>query len=189
MARSPSLRDDELSDRLAEVFRSAGYGGASLGALSEAAGLRRASLYHRFPDGKVQMAEAVLERVERLFVHALRPMGEEPDVRTGITRSALLIGELYGGGLLSCVMDSMTLGGVPEPVRRRAAEIAEVWISTMADAATREGRAPASARAAAEDAFALMEGGLVHGRLFGDSGPFRRALTRLPDLLLDRRTD
>ncbi|MBB5953900.1 AcrR family transcriptional regulator [Saccharothrix tamanrassetensis] len=184
MARPPSVRDDDLSDRLAEVFREAGYEGASLGALSEAAGLRRASLYHRFPDGKVQMAEAVLERVERLFAHALQPMREDPDVRAGITRSARLIDGLYGGGLLSCVMDSMTLGGVPETVRQRAAEIAESWISTMADAARRGGRSRSAARTSAEDAFALVEGGLVHGRLFGDSGPFQRALTRLPDLLL-----
>ncbi|CCH32071.1 TetR/AcrR family transcriptional regulator [Actinosynnema sp. NPDC047251] len=186
MARPPSVRDDDLSDRLAEVFRTAGYEGASLGALSEAAGLRRASLYHRFPDGKAQMAEAVLERVERLFVEALAPLRDDPDPRAGITRSARLIGGLYGGGLLSCVMDSMTLGGVPEAVRRRAAGVAELWIGAMADAARRGGRSGEDARTAAEDAFALMEGGLVHGRLFGDSGPFRRALTRLPDLLLGR---
>ncbi len=184
MARPPSVLDDELYDRLAEVFRTAGYEGASLGALAEAARLRRASLYHRFPDGKAQMAEAVLDRVGRLFEQFLEPMRTDPDTRAGVVRSAERIGELYGGGLLSCVMDTLPLHGAPERVRRRAAEVAEMWVSTMADAARRGGRPEIEAREAAEDAFAWLEGGLVYGRLFGDGGPFQRALGRLPELLL-----
>nr|AFV52128.1 TetR-like transcriptional regulator [Streptoalloteichus sp. ATCC 53650] len=184
MARPPSVHDDELYDRLAEVFRTAGYEGASLNALAESAGLKRASLYHRFPDGKAQMAEAVLERVHRLFDGLLKPMRTDTDARAGVTRSAELISEFYGGGLLSCVLDTLPLSGAPERVRRRAGAVADVWISAMAEVARRAGRAEADARAVAEDAFAQVEGGLVYGRLFGDGGPFERALTRLPDLLL-----
>ncbi|RKT53754.1 TetR/AcrR family transcriptional regulator [Saccharothrix australiensis] len=184
MARPPSVHDDELYDRLAEVFRTAGYEGASLGALAESTGLKRASLYHRFPDGKAQMAEAVLGRVERLFDGLLEPMRTDPDVRAGIARSAARIAEFYGGGLLSCVLDTLPLSGAPDRVRLRAAAVADGWISAMADAARRGGRAEDDARSAAEDAFAQVEGGLVYGRLFGDGTPFRRALARLPDLLL-----
>ncbi|WP_309111232.1 TetR/AcrR family transcriptional regulator [Saccharothrix sp.] len=184
MPRPPSVQDDELFDRLAEVFRTTGYEGASLGALAESTGLKRASLYHRFPDGKAQMAEAVLERVERLFDELLVPMRTDPDPRAGVVRTAELFGEFYGGGLLSCVLDTLPLSGAPESVRRRAAQVAEVWVSAMADVARRGGRSVEEARAAAEDAFAAAEGGLVYGRLFGDGGPFRRALARWPDLLL-----
>jgi AcrR family transcriptional regulator len=178
------VSDDELYDRLAEVFRAAGFHGASLGELAKAAQLRRASLYHRFPGGKAQMAEAVLDRVERLYDELLEPMRTDPDARAGIARSARRIGEFYGGGVLSCVLDTLPLTGAPEGVRRKAARVAEVWISAMADVARRGGRPEAEARAAAEDAFALIEGGLVYGRLFGDGAPSRRALARLPDLLL-----
>ncbi|MEJ2858254.1 MULTISPECIES: TetR/AcrR family transcriptional regulator [unclassified Saccharothrix] len=184
MARPPTVHDDELYDRLAEVFRTTGYEGASLGALAESTGLKRASLYHRFPDGKAQMAEAVLARVERLFDELLEPLRTDPDPRSGIVRTAERISEFYGGGLLSCVLDTLPLSGAPDAVRQRAAQVAEVWISAMADAACRAGRAPEEARAAAEDAFAWAEGGLVYGRLFGDGGPFKRALDRMPDLLL-----
>lgn len=185
MARSRSVHDDELYDRLAEVFRTAGYEGASLAALAEGAQLRRASLYHRFPDGKAQMAEAVLGRVERLFDGLLEPMRTDPDARAGIARSAERIGEFYDGGALSCVLDTLPLSGAPEAVRRRAAKVAEVWVSAMADVARRGGRGEAEARAVAEDAFAWIEGGLVYCRLFGDGAPFQRALARLPELLLD----
>ena len=184
MARPPTVQDDELFDRLAGVFRVAGYEGASLGALAEAARLRRASLYHRFPGGKAQMAEAVLGRVERLFDWLLEPMRTDPDPRTGITGSAKRIGEFYGGGLLSCVLDTLALSGAPDGVRRKATAVAEVWIAAMADVARRGGRPAAQARAAAEDAFARIEGGLVYGRLFGRGEPFQRALAELPALLL-----
>jgi TetR/AcrR family transcriptional regulator, lmrAB and yxaGH operons repressor len=54
----------------------------------------------------------------------------------------------------------------------------------MADAARRAGRLAAQARAATEDAFARVEGGLVSGRLFADGVPFQRALSALPGQLL-----
>jgi TetR/AcrR family transcriptional repressor of lmrAB and yxaGH operons len=77
------------------------------------------------------------------------------------------------------------LSGAPDGVRRKAAGVAEMWIAAMADAARRGGRPAGTARAAAEDAFARIEGGLVYGRLFGRGEPFQRALAELPALLLD----
>src|SRR5436309_2266252 len=85
-ATSP-VPNEELFDRLARVFRVAGFEGASLGALADGAGLQRASLYHRFPDGKVQMAEAVMGRVRALFTRALEPMTGDPDVTAGVVES------------------------------------------------------------------------------------------------------
>jgi AcrR family transcriptional regulator len=184
MARPPTVRDDDLYDRLAGVFRVAGYEGASLGALAEATGLQRASLYHRFPNGKVQMAEAVLEHVRRSFERLLEPMRTAQDPRTGIAESAARIGEFYGGGTLSCVMDTLPMSGAPDSVRSKAAEVADLWISTMADTAQRGGRPADEAHAAAQDAFVRVLGGLVYGRLFDIREPFQRALAQLPDLLL-----
>ncbi|HEX4251546.1 MAG TPA: TetR/AcrR family transcriptional regulator, partial [Pseudonocardia sp.] len=88
MPRPQSVQDDELLVRLAEVFRRTGFEGASLGALAEAAQLRRASLYHRFPDGKAQMAEVVLGRVEVLLGEVLEPMRDTPDVTEGVAETA-----------------------------------------------------------------------------------------------------
>lgn len=52
----------EILDRLFVVFRDRGYEGSSLADLSQATGLGKSSLYHHFPRGKEQMAEAVLEQ-------------------------------------------------------------------------------------------------------------------------------
>lgn len=188
MPRPQSVPDDELYDRLAEVFRVAGFEGASLSDLAQTAQLRRASLYHRFPQGKAQMAEAVLGRVERLFRWAVEPMSEpmstERDLTTGIVMAAERISSLYGGGVLPCVMDTLSLSGTPDAVRAKATAVAELWVSAMATAAQRAGQPATEARRRAEDAFARIEGGLVFGRLFGDASAFERALAELPRQLL-----
>ena len=66
---------DDLIDRLLEVFRTVGYDGATLSKLSQATGLQRASLYHRFPGGKKAMAAAVLAHAGAwLDTHVLAPL-------------------------------------------------------------------------------------------------------------------
>jgi AcrR family transcriptional regulator len=184
MPRPQTVSDDELFDRLAQVFRVAGFEGASLGALAEGAGLRRASLYHRFPDGKVQMAEAVMGRVGGHFARAVEPMVNDADVAAGIVESARRISEIYADGELPCVLDTLTLSGAPEAVRASAAEITAGWIDAMATAAERGGADPDAARLAAEEAFIRIEGSLVLARLHGDTTAFRRAMAGLPRMLL-----
>ncbi|GAA5135884.1 TetR/AcrR family transcriptional regulator [Pseudonocardia adelaidensis] len=184
MPRPQTVPDDELFDRLAEVFRVAGFEGASLGALADGARLQRASLYHRFPDGKVQMAEAVMGRVRERFTRALEPMTSDPDVTAGVVESGRRISAIYADGTLPCVLDTLTLSGAPESVRASAAEITAAWIDAMAAAGGRGGASPDAARAAAEDAFVRIEGSLVLARLRGDPTAFRRAITELPQMLL-----
>jgi TetR/AcrR family transcriptional regulator, lmrAB and yxaGH operons repressor len=184
MPRPQTVSDDELFDRLAQVFRVAGFEGASLGALAEGARLRRASLYHRFPDGKTQMAEAVMGWVSGRFARAVEPMTSDPDVAAGIAESARRISEIYADGLLPCVLDTLTLSGAPDSIRASAAEITTAWIDAMAVAAERGGADAAAARRAAEDAFVRIEGSLVLARLRGDPTAFRRAIAQLPQMLL-----
>jgi TetR/AcrR family transcriptional repressor of lmrAB and yxaGH operons len=178
------VSDDELFDRLAHVFRVAGFEGASLGALADGARLQRASLYHRFPGGKAQMAEAVMGWVRERFARALDPMTSAFDVRAGVVESGRRISEIYADGTLPCVLDTLTLSGAPEGIRVIAAEIATAWIDAMATAAGRGGAGAAAARLAAEEAFIRIEGSLVLGRLRGDPTAFRRTMTELPLMLL-----
>lgn len=187
MPRPQSVPDDELFHRLAEVFRVAGFEGASLGALAEGAGLQRASLYHRFPGGKVQMAEAVMEWAKGVFTNALEPMTDDPDVTVGVVESARRLSAIYADGLLPCMLDTLSLSGAPESIRAIAAELTAGWIDAMAAAAERGGATAADARVAAEEAFVRVEGSLVLARLRDDPTAFRRAIAELPQMLLGGR--
>ena len=57
MVRTATVSDVELIERLAKVFKDYGYQGASMSIIAKASGLQKASLYHRFPGGKEQMAQ------------------------------------------------------------------------------------------------------------------------------------
>ncbi len=61
----PKIEHEELVEKLFEVFRESGYEGASLMQLSEATGLKKPSLYHRFPGGKEEMVEIVLDYADK----------------------------------------------------------------------------------------------------------------------------
>ena len=61
MGRKALIDNDSLFEKISDAFRADGYEGASLSRLSEATGLKKASLYHRFPGGKEQMASEILD--------------------------------------------------------------------------------------------------------------------------------
>ena len=61
------MSKEEVITKLVPVFRRYGYEGATVSRLSEATGLKKASLYYHFQGGKEQMAEAVLGLIKQLF--------------------------------------------------------------------------------------------------------------------------
>src|SRR4051794_30910841 len=139
MGRTASVDDELIHTRLAGVFRASGYAGASLSDLSRAVGLQRASLYHRFPDGKPAMAAAVLTSMETRFEEILQPLVSEPDVADGVAEMARRMALDYTDGRMACVLDTMTLLGAPQDVRAHATRLARTWLQAMADAAVRAG--------------------------------------------------
>jgi TetR/AcrR family transcriptional repressor of lmrAB and yxaGH operons len=183
MGRPVSVDDEVISARLAGVFRARGYAGASLSALSEEAGLQKASLYHRFPSGKPAMAAAVLDSVERDLERVLRPLVSEPDVAAGVAEMARRLGHSYQDGRMACVLDTMTLTGAPDDVKAHAARLAGKWLHAMAGAAVRAGATDADALAAARSALVCIEGALVVARVLDDPSVFEQALAELPGLL------
>lgn len=64
---APLIPREEVLNRLANAFRAGGYQGTSLKDLCEATGLVKASLYHYFPGGKQDMAQAVLDHIGGWF--------------------------------------------------------------------------------------------------------------------------
>ena len=189
MSPPPVTREarDAVVHSLAEVFRGVGYHGASMTQLAAATGLGRASLYHRFPGGKNQMAQEAVEHVHRWFgAIALAPLRESGPVGQRVRRMAAVLREFYANGRNSCLLDTMSVApGAPEhqPAVRAAFD---AWLGAMAAAAREAGLSPAVARQRAEDAIIRIEGALVLARISGDTGPFERTLAELPAILTRR---
>lgn len=185
MPRTRDRTDTELLDRLVDVFRKHGYEGASLTLISKATGLERASLYHRFPGGKAEMAEAVLGHAsEWLATHALEPLQGPGEPERRIRAMSRALREFYGGGEQSCLLDALSLGGDDDPIREHVETATRGWIGALARVVREAGFPAREARRRAEDAVARIQGTLVLSRAIGDTGPFRRTLHALPRQML-----
>lgn len=186
MARPRSIDDDDLLARLAGVFRDVGYDAASLTSLSKAADLQKASLYHRFPRGKQQMAEEVLSAaLSRFSEMVLEPLAGEGAPAARLTRAAANLEKYYACGKKSCLLNlfsSPNLDHAPfAPVIKSAFES---LIDAFA-ALSREAGIPArEARRRAMRAAMSLQGSLVLSRGLQKTEPFKNFLAHLPEDLL-----
>src|SRR3954467_10127074 len=112
------VTDEVLLERIAEVFRRYGYEGTSIRLLSQATGLERASLYHRFPGGKEEMATAIIGKTCEWFSdNVFAPLKAASTPAEKLQRVAANLKVFYRDGTLWCVLDTMTLGGGTEAIR------------------------------------------------------------------------
>ena len=174
----------KLIEKITESFQAYGFEGTSLSTISKATGLIKASLYWRFPAGKEEMAEAALRSVDQQFSHhILKPIDEAGPVATRLSKVANRLREFYGDGKRACLIDTLTLGGSPPAIQRHAKLTLELWVTKFEKLARESGLDRATARRAAEDAVAALEGGLVLARVSGDRDAFRRAVESLGERL------
>ena len=108
--RPRTVEDTEMLQGLMQVLRSKGYDGASLSQLAAATGLKKASLYHRFPGGKKEMTEAVLSFVEQWINEYVVQVLTNPDLKpeTRLKQTLKSIDELYESGNQLCLLRSLS---------------------------------------------------------------------------------
>ncbi|MEC4679284.1 MAG: TetR/AcrR family transcriptional regulator [Nitrospirales bacterium] len=182
---STKVNEEELLDRLTSVFRTHGFEGASLSLISKATGLQRASLYHRFPGGKEEMAKAVLERAWTwLHYHALSPLKGPGKPEERVKKMAKGLHAFFSGGTNSCLLDSLSFGSGESAINKYVQEGMGAWVEALAKVARETGIPAKKARLQAQDAIGRIEGSLVMVRVLKDIGPFERMLLELPDVLL-----
>ena len=186
MARKALIENDALIDRLSATFREVGYEGASLALLSEATGLKKASLYHRFPGGKEQMGLEVLQDAGRwLGDHVLKPLAGEGTPRERIAAMTSELDSFYQGGRQACLLNLLSSPiGEESPFKATIRQMFEAFVEALASVIAEAGCTPAVARDRAEHGVALIQGSLVLARGLGTTKPFRKTLDALADELL-----
>ena len=178
------VNDEQLLEALTKVFQIYGYEGASLSLISKATGLQRASLYHRFPQGKEQMVEAVLEHVDQRFeTYLLAPLSKDHAPAERVREMAKRISGFYMGGQRSCLLDTLSLGKESGEFHTHIKQSFTTWLNTLASIAREAGFSAAEARQRSEQALVSIEGALVLARATGNTKPFKRVLKALPELL------
>lgn len=187
MPRQVAERADTLP-ALAECFREHGYEGASLSLISLATGLGRGSLYHFFPGGKAEMAEAVLAEIDGWFereVFGPLRLAAGPDAaRAAIEATFRSVEAYFRSGRRVCLVGVVALGQSRDLFGERVAGYFARWIAALATALGRIGLAPGSAHDRAEEAVAAIQGLLVLARALREPAVFVRGIERVRERVL-----
>lgn len=185
----PKISSEDLIGRVADVFRTQGYERASLSRISDATGLEKASLYHRFPGGKEDMAAAVVSNLNQWFQDQIfTPLERSGKPAEKVRCVAQRLREFYADGSKSCALDTLSLPGGSEALQKAVRGSLTAWLQAFTGIAREGGASGAEARERAEQAIIEIQGSLVLARVLGDCKPFHRTVDRLPELLVGSRS-
>ena len=180
------MSKEEIILKLISVFRYYGYEGATISRLSEATGLKKASLYYHFQGGKEEMAEAVLDYVKNwLDKNIFAPLESDQSPNDRIKEMSQTLDQFYQSGKAPCFLSVMSVGEADNIFHQQLENSLKRWIEAIAKVVEETGVKPQEATQKAENAMMLIQGSLVLVRITKNIKPFKRAISMLPKILLE----
>ncbi len=176
--RKPLKSRNELIQDLGRIFRANGFDGATLTLLTKGTGLERASLYHHFPKGKSDMAEAVLLQAlsDLKFEVVEKLIGEGPPEKR-IGQMLVAVEKFYNEGNDICFITIFSLTKVSKKVSDLMNESILLWARLLENALTElEVERP---REAAQQALSSIQGALILSNAVNDPRIFKNSLKHL----------
>lgn len=161
--RPQKISEEDLIDAIYVTMKTYGYEGTSMNDLEEATGLKKASLYHRFPGGKKEMALAALGNVydwiESHVYELLSDSSIAPKKRLEEVIKNIRI--IYTNGKTTCLLRSLgTERGVEKFGMEIQASMAK-WIEGFEKLGRDFGYEEEEAKEKAQMSIVLIQGGLV----------------------------
>ena len=182
---TPLLTRDQLLSRLCDTFRQYGYEGASMTRIAEATGLGKASLYHYFPEGKQQMAGAVLDWSMQWFEkYVFGPLKSTHPPRQRIVAMLDSLTDHYALGQCACLPALFGMAAERELFSETLRTFYQRWLDALAQTLTDSGLARDIAQRRAYDALERIQGALVLARGMKDIRLFANMAQVLPDQVL-----
>jgi AcrR family transcriptional regulator len=179
--RPQKIDDATLLERLMDVFRSKGYEGSSLNDLATSAGLKKASLYHRFPGGKEEIASAVLAHTTvwgKTHIEAVLQDKSIP-ARQRLEQVLTTIDLLYAQGTKTCILRALSMDtGIPSFGDLIQTTMA-VWITTFSAFGEELGYTPTEAAQKATQTLINIQGALVISKGLDNTTIFKNSLQNI----------
>lgn len=170
MARNRDSRA-ELVQTMARLLRDQGYTATGRAQLLAESGVSNGSLYHHFPGGMEELAEAALEASGAVVADALREaLDAAPNAGEGVSRFLdIARGAATGERCAGCPIAPTALESpiIRPRLRAVAARCFDEWEALIAARLRADGWPDGSAREAASAALALIEGALLLARVSG----------------------
>ncbi|WP_353778050.1 TetR family transcriptional regulator [Winogradskyella sp. 3972H.M.0a.05] len=179
--RPQKVQDIEMLNGLMSVFRSKGYEGASMAELSEATGLKKASLYHRYPGGKKDMTLAVLvyleENIKKHVYNVLTDSEKGKKVR--LEEAIRNIKTLYDGGSEVCIYRSLSLDSGIELFGAQIKQGIHLILNGFKQFGLASGMSETDATEKANQTFIEIQGSLVMSKALQTTKPFIDSLEKI----------
>ncbi|HVI43412.1 MAG TPA: TetR/AcrR family transcriptional regulator [Chitinophaga sp.] len=183
--RAQKIDAEDLGNKLFETFSLLGYDGASMEALSAATGLKKASLYHRFPNGKKEMAQHVLGIVEQWIQDNVIAVSKNKELKPEARLKKVIasVNQLYHGGSSNCVLRTLSIGSDADDFQEGISHCFDLTIDGFAHIGRDLGLPADTARKRAKQINILIQGALVVSVATREPGVFRNVLAQIPALL------
>lgn len=165
---------------LGELFREFGFSGTSLSEITIRTGLGKGSLYHFFPQGKTEMAEAVLEEIHLWFEeNVYTSLRESKDSSLAIESMFKEVHRYFDSGNRICLVGAFALDSTRDQFSEKVYAYFNAWVQALSVALIRTGFTKNEAKLVSEDVVGGIQGALVLARSMDDPKIFARTLKRL----------
>jgi TetR/AcrR family transcriptional repressor of lmrAB and yxaGH operons len=186
VARNRDTRSD-LVQTMARLLRDQGYSATGRAQLLAESGVSNGSLYHHFPGGMEELAEAALEASGQAVAEALREaLDEAPNATLGVTRFLdMAEGPVAGETCPGCPIAPTALESpiINPRLRAVAARCFDQWEVLIAARLRADGWPEESVAETASATLALIEGALLLARVSGRMSHLAHAKSAAVSLL------
>jgi TetR/AcrR family transcriptional regulator, lmrAB and yxaGH operons repressor len=178
---------------LLKLFRQFGYEGVTLSKISQETGLGKASLYHHFPGGKAEMADAALAQVNQWLETSIlqiladaASLGKNPKAMPIDLFQSMCeeVNHFFKGGQNSCLWAVLVLEQSSDNLfHPQISRAFAQWVEAIANVLITAGLDETLAKQRGEDAIIAIQGALILSHGLNDFAPFQRVLQKLPQQL------
>lgn len=178
-AKTPPTTRERFVTMAAKLMSRRGYAATGLNEIIEKSGAPKGSLYHFFPKGKEQLAEAAVDWAADLFLQtmadAVARAGSAAEAVGALATQIAVWMDQSGckdGSPLTIV--AVETGAFSEPLRLACQRGYQAWADALADQLRRDGKTAREASDLALWAIASLEGAVVLARTQHSAEPLRR---------------
>lgn len=181
----------ELVATMARLLRDQGYTATGLAQVLAESGVSNGSLYHHFPGGLEELAEAALEASGQAVANALRQSLEAaPNTTAGLARFLEIASQPDGDeACAGCPIAPTALESpiISTRLRTAAARSFDEWEALIAQSLRTDGWPEDTLTQTASSTLALIEGALLLAKVSGDVALLTHAKQAIASLLTNRQ--
>jgi AcrR family transcriptional regulator len=173
---TPPRHRDAIVRAAAALFRRNGYAATGINEIAEVSGAPKGSLYHYFPGGKDQIAEAAVRFAGTVVVTTLEKLAQQHDTAAALIGAycKLLAGWMAKSGFRDgCPIATTLLEAAPQSAEMAAAgrDAFAGWCAVITSALVRDGFGNAEAKRLATLTVSSLEGALILARVEASARP------------------